>query len=257
VAKKRPASPVIFASGLRADPGRWCARGSAAAGLSSSNYAHLDDARPWRHHTFVARELSPPTPEGIEGQRTVTRPTSADLVDGFPHRSRFWRARCSARLVLSGRTNPQPASCRRFRPLTCLSRCGCLAPEPIQLEALMSRARDRSVSRAIVRLGGTSLTSPHRLALRPAPSSGEEEVLESLQRSHLLSCRSRGARARGSESSFARCSALGSGFAPATSRPFGSRTFRSVRRLGSGSRSRAILPALSSHDVTRSKIPVS
>jgi hypothetical protein len=30
-----------------------------------------------------ARELSPPTPEGIEGQRTVARPTSADLVDGF------------------------------------------------------------------------------------------------------------------------------------------------------------------------------
>jgi len=43
-----------------------------------------------------------------------------------------------------------------------------------------------------------------------------------------------------------------SGFAPATSRPFGSRTLsRSFLRLGSGSRSRAILPALSPHDVTR------
>jgi hypothetical protein len=66
------------------------------------------------------------------------------------------------------------------------------------------------------------------------------------------SCRSRGARARVHSRSFARSSALRSGFAPATSRPFWvSDLLEVLLRLGSGSRSRAILPALSPHDVTR------
>jgi len=56
-------------------------------------------------------------------------------------------------------------------------------------------------------------------------------------------------RARASRQLFAFTKALrsGPGFTPTTSRPFGSRTFsRSFDRLGSGPRSRAILPALSS-----------
>lgn len=96
--------------------------------------------------------------------------------------------------------------------------------------------------------GGTSRTSPHRLALRLALPFGEEGARQSLQRCRLLSCRSRGARAR-ARSAFRLHDALRSltGFTPATSRSLGSAARLRDRsfRLGSGSLSLAILPARS------------
>jgi hypothetical protein len=72
--------------------------------------------------------------------------------------------------------------------------------------------------------GGTSRTSPHRLALRLALPFGEEGARQSLQRRRLLSCRSRGARARARRAFRLHEDALRSmtGFAPATSRSLGS-----------------------------------
>jgi hypothetical protein len=77
----------------------------------------------------------------------VTHPTSADLVVGIPHR-RHRALRCYPRGAASAvrrevgesrRTVAHPASSRRFPPLTSLSRCGCPALEPLQLEALRPR----------------------------------------------------------------------------------------------------------------------
>jgi len=60
----------------------WCVRDSVAAGLSApAVHTSMTHGRGVITRS-PARELSPPTPEGIGGQRTVARPTSADLADG-------------------------------------------------------------------------------------------------------------------------------------------------------------------------------
>jgi len=108
---------------------------------------------------FACRELSPPTPAGMEGQRTVSRPTSADLIVGVriaPPK----RVRCGAWLVcvLERTPNPRPIDASdlirlrhsvvapRWNPSS--SRPSSRAPDPFRFQ------NDRSPR------GRTSRTSP-------------------------------------------------------------------------------------------------
>jgi hypothetical protein len=54
---------------------------------------------------------------------------------------------------LSGRTNPQPASCRRFRPLTCLVTMRLPRARSHLARGPLPALRIASVSRAIFRFG--------------------------------------------------------------------------------------------------------
>jgi hypothetical protein len=96
----------------------------------------------------------------------------------------------------SRRTIPIPRPSRRFRPLTSLSRCGCLAPIPIRLEALVLLRICAVTGAHLSSRTWTSSMSPTveaRGFATPAPFGSERALLRSRR---LLSCRSRGARAR-------------------------------------------------------------
>jgi len=91
----------------------------------------------------------------------------------------------------------------------------------------------------------SDVTSSSSAAART--SSVERERSNVAARTPFFVSISRRARASRQLFVFTKVLRSGPGFTPTTSRPFGSRTFsRSFHRLGSGPRSRAILPALSS-----------
>jgi hypothetical protein len=181
------------------------------------------------------------------------------IVVGFPHRSRFWRARCSARLVLSCRTYPTrvlstlPTS-DAFVTMW-LPRAG-----PIQLEA-PSRALIEPLccQSGSFASGGTSRTSPHRRALRLGPPPVKEK------------CSSRCSTNVFSRVDLARALRVHCPFEHVLSNKRSDPASLPPRRdlFGSGPRARSSLdlevdrvPARSYrrsllHDVTRAKIPAS
>ena len=168
---------------------------------------------------------------------------------------------------MSGRTFPRPRPVRRSRPLTPLSRCGCPAPNPFgsrpSSRARSSRpcfqerssrfGRGRLRRHLIVERCGSYVSPVKERRTRRCNADAFFVSISRRARARRRCCRFRDAFSF--ELSF-EIPAHGSGFAPTTSRPFGSRIVpRSFLRLGSGSRSLAILPALSDHDVTRASDP--
>jgi len=140
--------------------------------------------------------------------------------------------------------------------------------EPFRLEALAYRA-GRSLPFPEGPLLRRGRLGRHLIVERlgPTPVSPVKEKRAGLGALTSSSCRSRGARARGAVVSFARthcfheCRPSRACCARIRLRSHHVATFwvsdrpRSFLRLGSGSRSRAILPALSVHDVTRGSDP--
>lgn len=169
---------------------------------------------------------------------------------------------------MSGRTFPHSRPVRRFRPLASSSRCGCLAPNPFG-------------SRPSLRAGG-SLPFPEG----PLPRGGRlgrhlivercGSCASPVKEKHTGRCNadvffvSISRRARARRNHFVCTNALFSRVPPFRAccaqirlRSHHVATFwvsdrlRSFPRLGSGSRSHALLPVLSVHDVTRARIPAS
>ena len=114
-------------------------------------------------------------------------------------------------LVLSNVS--QPASFRRFRPLTRSSRCGYPAPEPIRLEALAPRCGSLPLPVRSFASEEDVSDVTHRREPWPAHSSGEGAACEPMAQTSS-SCRSRGARARARSESLLAILTLVSGFAP-------------------------------------------
>jgi len=203
----------------------WCVRGSAAAGLSAPAI-HTS----MTHGRGVITRSSPVS-------SLLRRPrASKDSGDGCPSRlqptsskafhsaSAFGGCVAARGWALSVRTFPNP------RPLDASDLwrlChDAAAPRrnPVRLEAPSPRCGSLLFPERSFAQGSTSKTSPHHRVLRLWPSPGKGRALESLQHQRLLRV-DLAARAR--ECSVARLhEALRSrsGFAPATSRPFGSRT---------------------------------
>jgi hypothetical protein len=135
---------------------------------------------------------------------------------------------------MSVRTFPHPRPVRRFRPLTSSSRCGCPAPNPFGSRP-SARASDRSVARGVRSLRGGRL-GRHLIVERCgsyAPPVKERRTRRCNADAFFVSI-SRRARARlrvrshectvFTDAHPLGCTLHGSGFAPPTSRPFGSRT---------------------------------
>jgi hypothetical protein len=170
---------------------------------------------------------------------------------------------------MSGRTFPHPRPLRRSRPLTPLSRCGCPAPNPFGSRP-STRARSRSLCFQNVRFRfGRGRLRRHLIVERCGPyvSPVKERRTCRCNADVFFVSISRRARARRMYFSLSRMRSLSraalfrESCARIRLRSHHVATFwvsdrlRSFLRLGSGSRSRAILPALSVHDVTRARIP--
>jgi len=188
----------------------------------------------------------------------LRRPRHGRTADGLPpdfsrpHRRRPYRpaeagtVRCV--VGVCPRTYPKPASYRCFRPHTPSSRCGRPALEPIQLEALVPRSRSLPFPERSFTSGEDVSDVTHRREPRLARPSGEGVALESLRPRRLLSCRSRGARAR------ARCRVVFTilhVWSPASLLPAPSRA-RVATAFPHG-----LTGALPPRDVTRAKSPAS
>lgn len=98
-----------------------------------------------------------------------------------------------AGLVLSNVS--QPASYRRSRPLTRSSRCGCLAPEPIRLEALRPRCGSLPLPERSFASEKDVSDVTHHLEPAPARRSGEGAANERSAQSVFFVSISRRARA--------------------------------------------------------------
>jgi hypothetical protein len=150
---------------------------------------------------LASSHVHPPvsTSSDARGHRRVanglTRSASVDLVVGIHIAPAFGAGTVQreAGLVLSNVS--QPASFRRSRPLTRSSRCGCLAPEPIRLEALRPRCGSLPLPERSFASEKDVSDVTHRLEPRPARRSGEGAANERSALSVFFVSISRRARA--------------------------------------------------------------